>query len=193
MVLELKRKQFDVTQYHQMIATGLLCEGDRLELIEGEILEMAAIGSRHSAQVNRLNRLLSGVLPDVMIAVQNPIELGLRSEPQPDIVLLRWRDDYYEVSHPTPEDCLLVIEVADSTLEFDSRSGRLSQRDVKAPMYSRSGIGEYWLVDLQGQAIECYRQPTELGYQQMVRYGRGGSLSPIEFPHLSLRVDQILG
>jgi Uma2 family endonuclease len=185
MVLELKRKQFDVTQYHQMIATGLLCEGDRLELIEGEILEMAAIGSRHSAQVNRLNRLLSGVLPDVMIAVQNPIELGPRSEPQPDIVLLRWRDDYYEASHPQPEDCLLVIEVADSTLEFD--------RDVKAPMYSRSGIGEYWLVDVQGQAIECYRQPTKLGYQQMVRYGRGGSLSPVEFPSLSLRVDQILG
>jgi Uma2 family endonuclease len=185
MALQLKRKQFDLTQYHQMIATGLLREGDRLELIEGEILEMAAIGSRHSAQVNRLNRLLSGLLPDVIVAVQNPIELGPRSEPQPDIVLLRWRDDYYEAGHPQPEDCLLVIEVADSTLEFD--------REVKAPMYARSGIGDYWLVDLQGEAIECYRQPMDRGYRSMVRYGRGGVLSAIELPKLNLTVDQILG
>jgi Uma2 family endonuclease len=190
MALQLKRKQFDLTQYHQMIATGLLREGDRLELIEGEILEMAAIGSRHSAQVNRLNRLLSGLLPDVIVAVRcpvelGPIELGPRSEPQPDIVLLRWRDDYYEAGHPQPEDCLLVIEVADSTLEFD--------RDVKAPLYARSGIGEYWLVDVQGEAIECYRQPMVQGYQEMVRYGRGGVLQAIELPNLSLRVDQILG
>jgi Uma2 family endonuclease len=186
MTLELKRRQFDVGQYHHMIATGVLREGDRIELIEGEILEMAAIGSQHAAQVKRLNRLFSRRLIDeILIAIQNPVELGPRSEPEPDVALLRWRADYYADSHPQPADVYLVIEVADSTVEYD--------RQVKAPLYARSGIVEYWLIDISAETIEIYRQPTPDGYQQIEIGRRGMAIGVTALPDLTFTVDQLLG
>jgi Uma2 family endonuclease len=186
MTLQLKRRQFTLSQYHQMIATGVLPEGDRVELIDGEILEMAAIGRKHSAQVNRLNRLFAQQLgDDILVSIQNPIELGPRSEPEPDAALLRWRDDYYESGHPQPADVYLVIEVADSTVEFD--------REVKAPLYARSGIVEYWLIDLQTDAIAVHRQPTIAGYESIEAYQRGMTIAIAARPDLTFTVDQILG
>jgi Uma2 family endonuclease len=186
MTLQLKRRQFTLEQYHQMIAMGVLPEGDRVELIDGEILEMAAIGSKHSAQVNRLNRLLSQELDDdVLVSIQNPIELGPRSEPEPDVVLLRWRADYYESSHPQASDVYLVIEVSDSTIDFD--------RTVKALLYARSGIVEYWLVNLAIAAIEVYRQPTPNGYQWIETKYRGESITFVAGADRTFSVDQILG
>jgi Uma2 family endonuclease len=186
MTLQLKHRQFTLSQYHQMIATGVLTEGDRVELIDGEILEMAAIGSKHTAQVKRLNRLLSSRLdPSILISIQDPIELGPRSEPEPDVALLRWRADYYESSHPQPADVYLVIEVADSTIGFD--------REVKAPLYARSGIVEYGLINLQTDEIEVYRQPTSEGYQSVEMYHRGGAIALTTLPDLTLTVDQIFG
>lgn len=186
MPLQLKRRHFTLTQYHQMIATGVLPEGDRVELIDGEILEMAAIGSKHSAQVNRLTRVFTRLLGDeVLVSIQNPIELGPSSEPEPDATLLRWRADYYESSHPQPNDVYLVIEVADSTVEFD--------REVKAPLYARSGIVEYWLINLQADAIVIHRQPTATGYQQVETYNRGQAIAIATLPDIALTVDQILG
>jgi Uma2 family endonuclease len=186
MPLELKRRQFTRSQYHQMIATGVLSEGEQVELINGEILEMAAIGSRHAAQVNRLNRLFSRQLGDeVLVSVQNPIELGSRSEPQPDVVLLRFRADYYASGHPQAADVLLVVEVADTTVEYD--------RNVKALIYAQTGIEEYWLVNLLTGVIEVFRQPTANGYQIAETRQRGASLMLSTWENLTLSVDEILG
>jgi Uma2 family endonuclease len=182
---ELKRRLFTIDQYHQMIASGVLTEGDRVELINGEILEMVAIGSRHGAQVKRLNRLFSGLLePSVLISVQDPVELGPRSEPEPDVALLRWRDDFYATSHPQASDVYLVIEVADSTLDYD--------RSVKALLYSRSDIFEYWIVNLQDNVIEVHRQPSQSGYQLIQSYQRGIDIEIMALPGLGLTVDRIL-
>jgi Uma2 family endonuclease len=182
---ELKRRLFTIEQYHQMIASGVLTEGDRVELIEGEILEMVAIGSKHGAQVKRLNRLFAGLLePSVLISVQDPVELGPRSEPEPDVALLRWRDGFYESSHPQASDVYLVIEVADRTLDYD--------RSVKAPLYSRSDIFEYWIVNLQDNVIEVYRQPSPSGYQMIQSYQRGMAIEVMALPGLGLTVDRIL-
>jgi Uma2 family endonuclease len=187
MVLQVKRRPFTIEQYHQMIEAGVLAEGGRVELIDGEILEMAAIGSRHSAQVNRLNRLFSNIFKadDLLVSVQNPVELGPRSEPQPDVVLLRWQADYYESGHPQATDVYLVIEVSDSTVDYD--------RDVKAPLYAKSGIAEYWLVNLTTDAIEVFRQPTVNGYQSVVVKVRGDSIVLSTLTNLTLSVDQLLG
>ncbi len=186
MTLQLQRRQFTLAQYHQMIATGVVPEGDRVELIDGEILEMAAIGRKHAAQVNRLTRLFARCLGDeIVVSIQNPVELGPRSEPEPDVTLLRWRADYYEANHPQAADIYLVIEVADTTVEFD--------RDIKAPLYARSGIAEYWLINLPSDAIEVYRQPTAAGYQVVETKQRGMAIAPSTLPQLRLTVDQILG
>ena len=186
MTLQLKRRQFTLGQYHQMIATGVLPEGDRVELIEGEILEMAAIGSKHTAQVKRLNRLLSSRLDEsILISIQDPIELGPRSEPEPDVALLRWRADYYVASHPQAADVYLIIEVADSTVEFD--------REVKGPLYARSGIVECWLIDVSAETITLYRLPTPDGYQHVEICRRGMAIVVAALPDLGFTVDQILG
>jgi Uma2 family endonuclease len=182
---ELKRRLFTIDQYHQMITSGVLTEGDRVELIDGEILEMVAIGSKHGAQVKRLNRLLSGLLESsVLVSVQDPVELGPRSEPQPDVALLRWRADFYETSHPQASDVYLLIEVADSTLDYD--------RSVKALLYSRSDIFEYWIVNLQDNVIEVHRQPSQSGYQLIQSYQRGIDIEIMALPGLGLTVDRIL-
>jgi Uma2 family endonuclease len=163
MTLELKRRQFTIAQYRQMIETGVLHKGDRVELIEGEILEMAAIGSKHAAQVRRLNRLFSRRFSDdVLVSVQNPVELGPRSEPEPD-----------------------VVEVADSTAEFD--------RKVKAPLYAQNGIMEYWLIDLNAEAIAVYWQPAPEGYQQIKIMQRGQTICVRGLPNTEFTVDEILG
>jgi Uma2 family endonuclease len=182
---DLKRRLFTIDQYHQMITSGVLTEGDRVELIDGEILEMVAIGSKHGAQVKRLNRLLSGLLESsVLVSVQDPVELGPRSEPQPDVALLRWRADFYETSHPQASDVYLVIEVADSTLDYD--------RSVKVLLYSRSNIFEYWIVNLQDNVIEVHRQPSQSGYQLIQSYQRGIDIEIMALPGLGLTVDRIL-
>jgi len=189
--VELKRKPFTLGQYHQMIETGVLAEGDRVELINGEILEMAAIGSKHSSQVNRLNRVFSkrliteGIDEEILISVQNPVELGPRSEPEPDVALLRGSEKRYELRHPQPSDVLLLIEVSDSTVEFD--------RDIKGPLYASSGIQEYWLINLQASRIERHRQPSATGYG-LVEILRGGeAISSQAIPQISFTVDELLG
>ncbi len=181
---ELNRRLFTLSQYHQMIVSGVFAEGDRVELIDGEVLEMAAIGSKHRAQVKRLNRLFSGLFESsVLVSIQDPIELGPRSEPEPDVALLRWRADFYESSHPQASDVYLVVEVADSTLEYD--------RSLKAPLYARSGIFEYWMINLQDNVIEVHRQPSASGYQVVQSYRRGMSIEVMALPGLGLTVDRI--
>jgi Uma2 family endonuclease len=186
MSIQLLRRRFTVEQYHQMAEAGILTENDRVELLDGEIVEMSPIGRRHAACVDRLNRLFGSRLGErAIVRVQNPIELSDRSEPQPDIVLLQPREDFYEAGHPQPQDILLLVEVADTTAEFD--------REVKIPLYASSRIAEVWLVDINGQCLEIYREPGANGYQNVQKLLRGQSIFIQAFPDINLTVDEILG
>lgn len=158
--------RWSVAEFHKLAETGFFIEDDRIELIEGELIEMAPIGSDHSGRVNRLNHTFTAALSDkAIVAVQNPIVLDSNNEPQPDLALLRWRNDFYQAANPTAEDVLLVIEVADSSVRLD--------RDVKVPLYARFAIPEVWLLDLTKRRLEVYRQPVDGEYSDIKHYREG--------------------
>ena len=155
-----------------MVAAGVLGEDDRVELVEGEIVQMAPVGARHAASVNALARLLQRQVGDrALVSVQNPVRLSPRSEPQPDLAVLAWRDDGYRDELPGPADVLLVVEVAESSVATD--------RDVKLPLYGRAGIGEAWLVDLPAGTIEVHTGPSPAGYRERSVHGIGAFVSPV--------------
>jgi Uma2 family endonuclease len=168
------RHHWTVAEYHRMGEVGLLNEDSRIELIDGELIEMAPIGSPHGGNVNRFIRLFSRVVgSQAIVAAQNPVALGDYSEPEPDIALLRWRADDYEQSHPHPEDVLLLIEVSDTTLRYD--------RDVKVPLYASHGVPEVWLLDIQQKQLEIYRDPAQ-GHYRRRDCLRTGQIAPILCP-----------
>lgn len=186
MAVQVSRRLFTVDEYYQMAQAGILHEDDRVELIEGEIIEMASIGSRHAACVDRLTQLfVVHVAGRAIVRIQNPIRLSQRTEPQPDLSLLRPRPDFYASGHPGPQDVLLVVEVADTSIGFD--------RETKMPLYARVGIPEAWLVNLSEDRIDVYRHPMMTGYQAMQRLERGMRVSPLAFADLVCTVDDILG
>ncbi len=185
-VVEVAKRRFSAEDFHRMALAGIFRPEDRVELIDGEIIEMSPIGKAHAACVNRLNRSFSDRLRSrVLVSVQNPVRLAPESEPQPDIALLRPRADDYAGAHPGPEDVLLLVEVADTTQAYD--------RDVKAPLYARAGIKEVWLVDLAAARVEVFRRPEAGRYADAARRSRGERLSPLSFPDCALAVDEILG
>jgi Uma2 family endonuclease len=186
MAVALKRRLFTVDEYYRMAEAGILTADDRVELIEGEIVEMSPIGSPHAGQVNHLNSILTTRLGGrAIVSVQNPVRLSQRSEPQPDLAILRPRDDSYRRSHPGPADILLIIEVMDTTVEMDRR--------VKAPLYARAGVRETWLLDVNAERIEAYRAPTPEGYRDVRVLRRGESVTPEAFPDLTFSVDALIG
>ena len=163
---------------------GILREEERVELIEGEIVEMNPIGSLHAACVRALTRLLGRNLgDDLLLDVQNPVRLNAGVEPQPDLAVIRARD--YRESLPGSEDALLVIEVSDTTLGYD--------RDVKLSLYAKAGIREAWIVDLSNEAIERHNDPSDDGYRRMERAGRRRSLTSEALPNLTLQTDTVFG
>ena len=185
MSVQTQRRLFTVQDYHLMSQAGVFRDNERVELIEGEIIQMAAIGKRHAARVDRLAEFFGDrVRRRAIIRVQNPISLGDNSEPQPDIALVQRRADFYEESLPNSEDILLLVEVADSTVNYD--------RDVKIPNYARSGIQEVWLWDLEANCLEVYRFPTANGYTSMQKFERGEQVSPLAFPEFAVSIDLIL-
>ncbi len=187
MAIKLNTRKFTISEYHQMAEKSILSEDDRIELIKGEIIQMSPIGSRHAACVDRVNRLFNRLFPEtVIIRVQNPIFLGDDiSEPQPDLAIASYRDNFYLDGHPQPQDILLLIEIADSSLVYD--------REVKAPLYAAAGITELWLVNLIEQRLEIYRQPAANGYQEIKHCRKNDSISSLAFPDISLVVAEILG
>lgn len=164
---------------------GILRDDERVELIEGEIIEMNPIGSCHMRCVNELNWLLGQQISEgrLRVSVQNPVRLDGGLEPQPDLAVIRAGD--YSGSLPGPDDALLVIEVSDTTLAYD--------RNVKLPLYARAGIGEAWIVDLPNEAIERHNDPSEDGYRRTERAGRGRSLASEALPNLTLQTNAVLG
>ena len=152
------RHRLDVDDYHRMGEAGILHEDDRVELIDGELIDMAPIGQDHAATVNRLNRALVMAFAErAIVSVQNPVRLNRFNEPQPDFAVFRPRADFYGTGErPGPEDTLLAIEVSDSSLRYD--------RAVKLPLYARAGIPEVWIVDLRRRVVDVHRTPAGDGY-----------------------------
>ena len=180
-----RARRFSVSEYHQMLAAGILGEDDRVELIDGEVVQMSPIGSRHAACVDRLVALLFADLSgQVQVRVQAPIVLNDQSEPEPDVVLLRPKANAYADAHPGPDAVLLVVEVADVTLEYD--------QTVKLPRYATAEIPEVWIIDLQAACVDVYRNPEAGYYQTRLHFGRGASFAPAVFPHVRLAVDAML-
>ncbi len=182
----LRTHKFTVGEYHRMAEAGIFHEDDRVELLDGQIVEMTPIGVPHAGCVNRLTELFSPLAGTIAtLSVQNPVILAEHREPQPDFTLLRYRADGYGARHPRAADVLLVIEVADTSVESDRR--------IKIPLYAEAGISEAWLVNLRADRIEVYRKPTGGKYAEVTSASRGHTLTPLEIPSATLSVDRILG
>ena len=185
------RHLFSLDEYQRMGTTGILGEDDRVELIEGEIVEMTPVGSGHAATVKRLNRLLtSQVGAKGIVSVQDPLRIPgegslADSEPQPDLMVLAPRDDFYAEAHPTPSDVLLLVEVGDTSLAFD--------RDVKLPLYAAGGVQEVWLVSLPDKTVEVHREPVRHSYRWTRRAFPGDLLEPEGLPGVKVAVEEIFG
>jgi Uma2 family endonuclease len=186
MTIQLDRHLFTLEEYERMVEAGGFDENARVELIRGEIVNMAPIGVRHAACVTRLTTLLVRQVGDTAVVwSQNPFGIPGHSRPQPDVALLRWRDDYYDARSPMAEDMLLVIEVADTSLTYD--------RGVKGSLYAEVGIPEYWIVNLQDQVIEVYTKPTEGAYKRSKQAKRGKALPLPGGLEGAIQVSDILG
>ncbi len=182
-----RRRPFTREDYYAMGKAGILGHHERLELIEGEILVMSPIGRRHAACVDWINAAFfdSGRLAGrALVRVQNPLAESERSEPQPDLMLLAERADRYASGHPAPEEVLLLVEVADATLDFDRRT--------KIPRYAADGIREVWLVDLIHDRIDVYTDPAPEGYRTTRRVESTEGIAPAALPDLRLSVDRII-
>jgi Uma2 family endonuclease len=175
------RHLFTVSEYAQLGDAGVFPAARRLELLEGEIVEMVPINPPHAAVVARLNRFFSLGLPGrAIVLVQSPVVLSDLSQPQPDVALLRARDDFYATAHPRPEDILLCVEVADSTARFD--------RSVKRPLLAAAGILELWIVDIPGRVVDVATDPGPDGYRRLLQAHPGDRVSPVAFPDFSVTV-----
>jgi Uma2 family endonuclease len=176
--------RFTVDEYYRIAETGVIKPDARVELLDGQIIDMIPIGPFHGRSVRRLNRLFSKAAKDrFLIAVQDPVRLNDVSEPQPDLMLLKPKVDEYD-GHPGPDDVLLLVEVADSTLQLD--------RSEKIPAYGAAGIPEVWLVNLPEQKIEIYREPHFTGYTSKTVLAPGETARPSAFPDVAIDVAALL-
>lgn len=186
MTVQVLKRRFTVDEFYRMAETGILSKGDRVELIDGEVVRMTPIGPRHASCVLRLNTILPPLVAgSAIIAVQNPVRLGTYDEPQPDVVLLVPRADFYEKAHPAPSDVLLVIEVSDTSIDYD--------RTLKLQRYALTGVADVWIVNLGEDLVEVYRQLSGGEYREHFAAGRGQSLALPGAGDRLVAVDDILG
>lgn len=184
--VEVQRRTWTVAEYHRMIEVEILGEDDRVELLAGEIVAKMPIGSRHAACVDRSGDVLvERTRGRFGVRRQNPVTLDDASEPEPDLALVTWRDDYYAAAHPGPADVALLIEVADSSLLLDRR--------LKLPLYAAAGIPESWLVDLVADTVEVRSSPSPRGYGVLSVARRGEEVRSVTVPGLVLAADDVLG
>lgn len=176
--------RFGVAAYHRIIAANIFTEDEHIELINGELRLMPPINADHAGKNKRLNRLFSRLVQDrAIIAVQDPLTLPENSEPEPDLMLLRPRDNFYEQTHPTPEDTLLVVEIADTSLRYD--------RTIKVPLYAAHGIPELWLLNLKNRSLEIYRDPGPNGYRQLLLPERDTTIALLLLPEVHIHVAEL--
>jgi hypothetical protein len=184
MSVDVVRRRFTVSEYLNMVHAGILTATDRVELLDGEIVEMTPVGRPHAACVAALVRIfITGAGSRAVVWSQGPIRLSERSQPGPDVTLLRPRSVPYRDADVEPRDVLLLVEVSDTSLRRD--------RELKLPLYAGAGILEYWIADVQDQAVEVHTNPSGSSYGSVQRFGRGDGLSPVAFPELRVAVDDI--
>ena len=179
------RRRLDTDVYYRMAEAGILTDARHVELIDGEIIDMAAIGSPHAAVTNRLARRFARALRDeaTLVNVQSPLRLDPYNEPQPDLMLLRSRDDDYRASHPSAADVLLLVEVSETSLVYD--------RGIKLALYAKFEVPEVWIIDLPGSAVEIYREPKDGVYVLRERL-TDGLLAPALVPGVTIDVTGLL-
>ncbi|MGF1521037.1 MAG: Uma2 family endonuclease [Leptolyngbyaceae cyanobacterium] len=174
-----KAKLWTVEDYHRMVETGILTSSDRVELLNGQIIETNPQLPPHAATTQRAFRYLDRLLEKVAyVRMQLPVTLKPQSEPEPDIAIVRIDANEYGDRHPTPADIFLIIEVADSTL--------LSDRQQKAPIYARAGIADYWILDVNARQVYAFRKPTQAGYQQEAILAANTIFAPLAFPDITI-------
>jgi len=177
------RRLLTVDEYHRMGEAGILTGDDRVELIEGELVAMAPIGSEHIAATNALNRLLVLAIGDRgIVSVGNPVRLTRHSEPQPDFAVLKHRGNYRKIL-PRPEDTMLAVEAANTSLDYD--------RKVKLALYARSLIPEVWIVNLAAEEVEVHRSPAADLYSSVTHAGRSDTLTIEAIPDVLIPVARI--
>jgi Uma2 family endonuclease len=182
---EVTRKLFTTDEYYRMAQVGILTPYDRVELIEGEIIRMSPIGTRHAGCVNRISEsFMLNFHGRAVVTVQNPAHLNQYNEPQPDILLLKPREDYYSSMHPSAEDTLLLLEVADTSLAFDLK--------VKIPVYAAMGVPEVWIADLTKNVVRIFRHPEAGQYQTVLTSSPGETLSVLAFPDTAFNVGDLI-
>jgi Uma2 family endonuclease len=180
------RRKITVHEYHEMGKAGILHEDDRVELIEGELVAMAPIGTEHHGATDWLTQALVRAIGDRgIVRVQGSIRLDDRSEPQPDFCILRPRADYYRKTVAMPPDVFFLVEIAHSSLRFD--------RSIKRPLYARAGVPEYWIVNLVDGEVEICRQPGKADYASVTVAGRGQVIEPALLPGVAIPVSDLLG
>lgn len=182
----LDRHWFSVDEFESMTHAGIFGMDARLELFEGEIFEASPIGSSHAACVDFLAlRLTEFAQRGFIVRTQNPIQVNIYNEPQPDLPLVRWRWDFYRSAHPRAAGVLLLIEVADTTVE--------TYRTVKIPLYARANIPEVWIINIPDEMIEVYAAPVNGMYQFTRQFRRGEDVAAQSLPNLSVAVNDVLG
>ena len=181
------RHRLDRDEYHRMVEAGIFGEGNRIELIDGDLIDMAPIGQGYAAIVGGLNEaLFLACAGRAIIWPQNPIRLDRSSEPQPDLAVLRRRADFYATGErPGPAEILLLVEVAGSSLRFDQK--------VKLPLYSRAGIAEVWIVDLQRRVLDAYRRPDGDAYGEMTTHQPGDQIGLVLAPEIIVTLSLVFG
>ena len=180
------RRRISVDEYMKMAEVGILKESERVELIDGDIIEMSPIGNPHEASTSASHRLLAPLFIEgrVVLRVQGHVRLDENNRPEPDLALLKWRDDLYGSQSPAPEDILLVIEVSDSTLASD--------RSVKLALYARFDIPEVWIENISDRVVEAYANPVDGQYTESRIYRPGETITPRAFPDVSLSVNELI-
>ncbi|GCA77002.1 hypothetical protein MiTe_03854 [Microcystis aeruginosa NIES-2520] len=186
MSLSLITRKFTVEEYEKMATQGIIKPDEKVELIRGEIIKMSPMGTRQAAGIARLTQLFYRKFGDlILLGVQNPIRLNNNSQPEPDLSLLIPRADFYVAAHPCPEDIYLIIEVSDSTLDYD--------RYTKIPLYAEANIKEVWIVNLKEECLEVYRHPLHGSYQAIQKYSINERVFMASFPDIEFTIAEILG
>lgn len=184
--LAVKRKRFSTNEFQEMVKAGILPEEHGWEVIDGFLMDKMSIGDKHAAAVNRLNRMFNHRFSEgLLVSVQNPIHLDDYNDPEPDIALLKFRDDFYVGQAPNPNDVLLLIEVSDSTIEYD--------REVKKKLYAEFEIQEYWIVNLKDNFVETFSQPKNGSYRLAKILESGENVKSSSISGLELSANEVLG
>ena len=178
-------RKWTVKEYHKLGEMGVFHPEERVELLSGNIIKMSAKGTAHTSALGRTDRLLQNLFANLAwVRMQDPIALDDNSEPEPDIALVRIDPFDYATHHPTPSEVYLIIEVADSSLTFD--------REIKAKAYARSGIADYWVLNVNNRQLHVFREPAVDGYQSELILGENGSISPLQFPTVNIAIQAML-